>query len=62
MVPTEGAAIVDGDTPVGIVTSARRSPQLGRVIGMAWVPPALAEDGATVTISDAGRRLRARAS
>jgi sarcosine oxidase, subunit alpha len=60
VVPTEGAAIVDGDTPVGIVTSARRSPQLGSVIGMAWVPPSAAEDGATVTISDAGRRLRAR--
>jgi sarcosine oxidase, subunit alpha len=60
VVPTEGAAIVDGDTPVGIVTSARRSPQLGSVIGMAWVPPSAAQDGATVTISDDGRRLRAR--
>ena len=60
VVPTEGAAVVAGETPVGMVTSARRSPQLGAVIGMAWVPPSAARDGASVTISDAGRRLRAR--
>jgi sarcosine oxidase subunit alpha len=59
-VPTEGAAVVSGDVPVGIVTSARRSPQLGAVIGMAWVPPSAAQDGATVTISDAGKRFSAR--
>ena len=58
-VPTEGAVVLpDGDGPVGQVTSARFSPQLGGVIGMAWVPAALAKDGATVTISDEGRRLR----
>jgi sarcosine oxidase, subunit alpha len=61
-VPTEGAAVLpDGaDGQIGQVTSARRSPQLGRVIGMAWVPSTLAKDGAEVTISDNGRRLRAR--
>ena len=32
--------------PMGQVTSARYSQQLGRVIGMAWVPAALAKDGA----------------
>jgi sarcosine oxidase, subunit alpha len=59
-VPTEGAAILpDGDGPVGQVTSVRYSPQLGTVIGMAWVPAALAEDGKRVTISDEGRRLQA---
>ena len=30
------------------------------MIGMAWVPAALAEDGARVTISDEGRRLEAK--
>ena len=40
--------------PGGQVTSARRSPQLGKVIGMAWVPAAQASDGATITISDEG--------
>jgi glycine cleavage system aminomethyltransferase T len=61
-VPTEGAAVLPdtGDGQVGQVTSARRSPQLGQVIGMAWVPSTLATDGAEVTISDHGRRLRAR--
>jgi sarcosine oxidase, subunit alpha len=59
-VPTEGAAILpDGEGPVGQVTSARYSPQLGTVIGMAWVPAALAKDGTRVTISDDGRRLQA---
>ncbi|MBV8998989.1 MAG: hypothetical protein JO304_08015, partial [Solirubrobacterales bacterium] len=55
-VPTEGAVIVDavGD-PAGQVTSARFSPVLDRVIGMAWVPSPLARDGAKVTISDQGR-------
>jgi sarcosine oxidase subunit alpha len=61
-VPTEGAAVLPetGDGQVGQVTSARHSPQLGQVIGMAWVPAALAKDGAEVTISDEGQRLRAR--
>ncbi len=59
-VPTEGAAIVaDGGTVAGQVTSSRYSRQLGRVIGMAWVPAELAEDGTAITISDKGRRLQA---
>ena len=59
-VPTEGAVVLpDGDGPVGQVTSARFSPQLGGVIGMAWVPAALAKDGASVTISDEGKRFEA---
>ena len=40
--------------PAGQVTSARRSRQLGQVIGMAWVPSALASDGASITIADNG--------
>ncbi|MBD0283251.1 MAG: (2Fe-2S)-binding protein [Thermoleophilaceae bacterium] len=61
-VPKEGAAVLpeSGDGQVGQVTSARHSPQLGQVIGMAWVPAGLARDGAEVTISDDGKRLRAR--
>ena len=59
-VPTEGAAVMpDGESPMGQVTSARYSPQLGKVIGMAWVPAALAKDGAGVTISDNGKKLAA---
>jgi sarcosine oxidase, subunit alpha len=59
-VPTEGAVVTDGDgTPAGQVTSARYSPVLDRVIGMAWVPAALASDGSEITISDEGRTTRA---
>jgi dimethylglycine dehydrogenase len=32
------------------VTSSRRSKQLGKSIGMGWVPPELAEDGARIQI------------
>jgi sarcosine oxidase subunit alpha len=49
-VPTEGAVVLPG----GQVTSSRHSPQLGRAIGMAWVPSGQAEDGAEITISDEG--------
>ena len=59
-VPTEGAVVLpDGEGPVGQVTSARFSPQLGGVIGMAWVPAAFAKDGSKVTISDEGKRFEA---
>ena len=59
-VPTEGAVVVDeAGTPAGQVTSSRHSPVLARTIGMAWVPQALAHDGARITISDEGRRLSA---
>jgi sarcosine oxidase subunit alpha len=56
-VPTEGSVVLDGNgKAAGQVTSARRSRQLDQVIGMAWVPAALATDGATITIADNGRR------
>jgi sarcosine oxidase subunit alpha len=59
-VPTEGAAVLDErGEPVGQVTSARHSRQLGQVIGMAWVPSPLASDGTEFTISDERRRLTA---
>ncbi len=59
-VPTEGSVVVDGEgSPAGQVTSARYSPVLDRVIGMAWVPSAVARDGAQVTICDQGRTLEA---
>jgi sarcosine oxidase subunit alpha len=60
-VPTEGSVVIDErGAPAGQVTSARYSPVLNRVIGMAWVPTAVAADGASITISDAGRTLAAR--
>ena len=57
-VPTEGAVVMpENGGPMGQVTSARFSQQLGRVIGMAWVPAALAKDGARITISDENERI-----
>jgi len=59
-VPTEGAVVLDAHgRAAGQVTSARRSRQLGRVIGMAWVPSVLASDGQQITIADNGARLSA---
>jgi len=58
--PTEGAVVIDErGRAAGQVTSARRSRQLERVIGMAWVPSALATDGQAITIADNGARLSA---
>jgi sarcosine oxidase, subunit alpha len=54
-VPPEGGQVVIKERkPVGRVTSARWSPELRRVIGMAWVPAELAREGAEffVTIGD----------
>ena len=60
-VPTEGSVILDRlGVPAGQVTSARFSPVLDRVIGMAWVPSPLARDGSQVTISDEGRTTEAQ--
>jgi sarcosine oxidase subunit alpha len=59
-VPTEGAAVLAGNgDAAGRVTSSRFSPQLGKVIGMAWVPAGLASDGETITISDGDWRYDA---
>ena len=58
--PAEGAQVVSGGRPVGRVTSARVSERVGRTIGLAWVGPELAEDGAEIAIrsarSTSGRR------
>jgi sarcosine oxidase subunit alpha len=54
-VPTEGAVVLDqAGRPAGQVTSSRRSPTLGEVIGLAWVPAGLAGDDTAITISDEG--------
>jgi sarcosine oxidase subunit alpha len=46
-VPPEGGQVVVQERwPVGRITSARWSPELRKVIGMAWVPAELARDGA----------------
>jgi sarcosine oxidase, subunit alpha len=60
VVPPEGGQVVVDGRPAGRVTSSRWSDQLGRAIGMAWVPPQLAEDGATIEIRVDGRPVDAR--
>jgi len=58
--PAEGAVVLDqAGRPAGQVTSARVGPRLGRALGLAWVPAALARDGAGVTVADGERRLAA---
>ncbi|MGH3046628.1 MAG: 2Fe-2S iron-sulfur cluster-binding protein [Gaiellaceae bacterium] len=49
-VPPEGGQIVVDGRPAGRITSARFSPHLRKVIGMAWVPIELAEEGADLLV------------
>lgn len=58
--PGEGAAVVENGRPVGRVTSAKWSAWLERVIGLAWVPPGLASDGAVFDVRVDGGTARAR--
>ena len=49
--------MVAGGRAVGRVTSSKWSGQLGRAIGMAWLPAALAEDGKAFEVRvDGGTR------
>ena len=57
--PGEGAAVVDGGRAIGRVTSAKWSAWLSRVIGLAWVPPELAADGAAFDVRVDGGTARA---
>jgi len=49
-VPPEGGQIVINGRPGGRITSSRWSPELRRVIGMAWVPASLAHADAEIAI------------
>ncbi len=60
VVPAEGGQIVLNGRSGGRVTSARLSPHLGRVIGMAWVRPELAEEGSEIEIRVDGGLEKAR--
>jgi sarcosine oxidase subunit alpha len=57
--PEEGCQVVEGHTPVGRVTSVRRSPTRGRVIGLAWVPVLRAQPGGRFFIRHNGQDLPA---
>jgi sarcosine oxidase subunit alpha len=58
-VPRECHLVVDGPAILGRVTSAKYSPALGQVVGLAYVPPARAEVGSTLSIKiDRGELIR----
>ncbi len=57
--PEDGAPVVSGGRPIGRVTSARISPTLGKGIGLAFVPPAQAVEGATIEVLIGGRPVSA---
>ena len=50
LVPDDGAPVVAGRTPLGRVTSARRSPTTSKGFGLAWVPVEMAEEGSQISI------------
>jgi len=61
--PEECHLVMDGETITGRVTSAVRSPSLDEVVGLAYVPVAIAEAGGTFTIKlGDGQRVEAQVS
>jgi sarcosine oxidase subunit alpha len=50
VLPPEGAQVVRDGRIAGRVTSSRVSERVGSVVGLAWVEPKSAEDGATISI------------
>lgn len=55
--PKECHLVIQGETIVGRVTSAVLSPSLGMVVGLAYVPPDLAETGSRFFIRIEGGRM-----
>jgi sarcosine oxidase subunit alpha len=49
-VPADGSAIVSAGRPAGRVTSSRYSPFRQAVIGLAWVSPGKAQEGADIQV------------
>ena len=58
-VPDDGVPVISGFSPVGRVTSARRSPTMGKGFGLVWLPAELAEEGKVVQIRVDGRLVPA---
>ena len=55
-----GYPVLQGNTPVGMVTSGTQTPYLGRAIGMAYVPVGQSKPGSTIEIDIRGRAANAR--
>jgi len=58
----EGHAILDGDRPVGHVTSGTWSPTFEKALGMCYVPVEMAEPGCEIGIEVRKRRLAGKLS
>jgi folate-binding protein YgfZ len=54
--PQRGAALHSGGKRCGVVTSAARSPQLGRPVGLAYVHRDFAEPGTVLELGEDGTR------
>lgn len=54
-----GAVVLDGETPVGVVTSGTQTPFLKKAIGLAMVPVAMTAPGTPLSIDIRGRRVSA---
>ena len=59
MAAREGAVVLSGETPVGIVTSGGFSPTLERPIALAFVDAAHAAEGTSLFLDVRGRKLAA---
>jgi len=55
-----GHRVMQGDAPVGVVTSGTQTPFLGKAIGMAYVPIDRAKPGSEIHIDIRGRAAAAR--
>jgi aminomethyltransferase len=55
-----GYPVLDGERPVGVVTSGTQTPFLKKAIGMAYVPIAMALPGTDIVIDVRGRPSKAR--
>jgi aminomethyltransferase len=55
-----GYRVVQGETPVGVVTSGTQTPFLGKAIGMAYVPIDRSKPGSEIRIDIRGRTAAAR--
>ncbi len=55
-----GYRVMDGDAPIGVVTSGTQTPFLGKAVGMAYVPVDRAAPGSDLTVDIRGRAAHAR--
>jgi aminomethyltransferase len=58
-IPRHGTPVLQGGTPVGLVTSGGISPTLGQGIALAYLPPSMGTVGASVELQLRGRNVPA---